>query len=148
MESSIFKDARDLYDFFKPDNINYGDYRNFIDKMRYCPLQGFRYSVSISHYQDNNDKIEEVFHYFFSNKREYKIKFNEIHRESLIYLNVDYDSSNENERRFVLCVDISNIGFDGTRCGIYHHAFDLRKNEDIVSILKNEFKKSLINFEI
>lgn len=148
MESSIFTYACDLYDFFKPDNINYGDYRNFIDKMRYCPLQGFRYSVSISHYQDNNDKIEEVFHYFFASKREYKIKFNEIHRESLIYLNVDYDSSNENERRFVLCVDISNIGFDGTRCGIYHHAFDLRKNEDIVSVLKNEFKKSLINFEI
>lgn len=148
MESSIFTYARDLYDFFKPDNINYGDYRNFIDKMRYCPLQGFRYSVSISHYQDSNDKIEEVFHYFFSSKHEYKIKFNETHRESLIYLNVDYDSSNENERRFVLCVDIANIGFDGTRCGIYHHAFDLRKNEDIVKVLKDEFKKSLINFEI
>lgn len=147
MESSIFIYARDLYDFFKPDNINYGDYRNFIDKMRYCPLQGFRYSVSISHYQDSDDKIEEVFHYFFSSKCEYKIKFNETHRESLIYLNVDYDSSNENERRFVLCVDIANIGFDGTRCGIYHHAFDLRKNEDIVGVLKDEFKKSLINFE-
>lgn len=147
MESSIFKDAHDLYDFFKPDNINYGDYRNFIDKMRYCPLQGFRYRVSISHYQDNNDKIEEVFHYYFNSKREYKIKFNEIHKETDIYLNVDYNSSNENERRFVLCVYIANIGFDGTRCGIYHHAFDLRKNEDIVSVLKNEFKKSLINFE-
>lgn len=147
MESLIFIHARDLYDFFKPDNINYGDYRNFIDKMRYCPLQGFRYRVSISHAQNSNDKIEEVFHYYFSSKREYKVKFNDIHRETDIYLNVDYDSSNENERRFVLCVDIANVGFDGTRCGIYHHAFDLRKNEDIVSILKNEFKKSLINFE-
>ena len=147
MESLIFIYARDLYDFFKPDNINYGDYRNFIDKMKYCPLQGFRYRVSISHAQNSNDKIEEVFHYYFSSKRDYKVKFNDIHRETDIYLNIDYDLSNENERRFVLCVDIANIGFDGTRCGIYHHAFDLRKNEDIVAILKNEFKKSLINFE-
>ena len=147
MESLIFIHARDLYDFFKPDNINYGDYRNFIDKMRYCPLQGFRYRVSISHAQNSNDKIEEVFHYYFSSKHEYKVKFNDIHRETDIYLNVDYDSSNENERRFVLCVDIANIGFDGTKYGIYHHAFDLRKNEDIVSVLKDEFKKLLINFE-
>lgn len=147
MELLIFIHARDLYNFFKPDNINYGDYRNFIDKMKYCPLQGFRYRVSISHAQNSNDKIEEVFHYYFSSKCEYKVKYNDIHRETDIYLNVDYSSSNENERRFVLCVDIANIGFDGTRYVIYHHAFDLRKNEDIVSILKNEFKKSLINFE-
>lgn len=147
MEPLIFIHARDLYNFFKPDNINYGDYRNFIDKMRYCPLQGFRYRVSISHAQNSNNKIEEVFHYYFSSKHKYKVKFNDIHRETDIYLNVDYDSSNENERRFVLCVDIANIGFDGTRCGIYHHAFDLRKNEDIVGVLKDEFKKSLINFE-
>lgn len=147
MESLIFIHARDLYNFFKPDNINYGDYRNFIDKMKYCPLQGFRYRVSISHAQDSDDKIKETFHYFFSSKYEYRDKINKIHREKEIYLQVDYDSSNENERRFVLCVDIANIGFDGTRCGIYHHAFDLRKNEDIVSVLKNEFKKSLINFE-
>lgn len=147
MESLIFIHARELYNFFKPDNINYGDYRNFIDKMKYCPLQGFKYRVSISHAQNSNNKIEEVFHYYFSSKRKYKVKFNEIHRETDIYLNVDYDSSNENERRFVLCVDIANIGFDGTRCGIYHHDFDLRKNEDIVSVLKDEFKKSLINFE-
>ena len=115
--------------------------------MKYCPLQGFRYRVSISHAQDGDDKIKETFHYFFSSKYEYRDKINKIHRERDIYLQVDYDSSNEHERRFVLCVDIANVGFDGTRCGIYHHAFDLRKNEDIVGVLKDEFKKSLINFE-